>query len=146
SLIGLGEKPLRRRLHVVARPAEEEERGQELARVNDLSLLFYGGILSQRPRNAWNLTALVTHYFGLPAAVEQFRGRWLTLPQDARSSLAGPKKLGVDTLAGRRVWDVRSRFLLRLGPMNLARFEEFLPDRSPAPARKALFLLSQLVR
>lgn len=146
SLIGLGERPLRRRLHVVARPAEEGAEGKELARVNDLSLLFYGGLLAHRPRHAWGLAVLVSHYFGLPAAVEQFRGRWLTLPTDARSDLGGPKKLGVDTLAGRRVWDVRSRFRLRLGPMGLPRFEEFLPDRGPVPQRKALFLLSQLVR
>jgi type VI secretion system protein ImpH len=145
SLIGLGERPLRRRLHVVARAAGEKP-AEELARVEDLGLLFYAGLLAQRPRNAWNLTALVGHYFGLPVAVEQFRGRWLHLPLDARTALGGPKTLGVDTLAGRKVWDVRSRFLLRLGPMGLARFEEFLPDRSPVPPRKALFLLSQLVR
>src|SRR5262249_53987714 len=144
-LVGLGERPLRGRVHVLARRAPETD-PEELVRVNDLGLLFYAGILAQQPPNARNLAALVGHHFGLPAAAEQFRGQWLTPPGSARSRLGKFGDLGVNTLAGRRVWDVRSRFRVRLGPMTLARFEEFLPDRSPKPARKALFLLSQLVR
>ena len=49
-------------------------------------------------------------------------------------------------MAGERVWDIQSKFRIRLGPLGYAQFLEFLPDRAPSPARKAFFLLVHLVR
>src|SRR5262249_9415556 len=40
----------------------------------------------------------------------------------------------------------QSKFRVRIGPLALAEFSEFLPDLSPSPARKAFFLLGHLVR
>ena len=55
-------------------------------------------------------------------------------------------QLGVNVIAGERIWDVTSSFRLRIGPLDLATFQDLLPDRTPRPRRKAFFLLSQLVR
>jgi type VI secretion system protein ImpH len=52
----------------------------------------------------------------------------------------------VNAVAGERVWDVVSKFRVRLGPLRYAEFVEFLPDPAPVAARKGIFLLSQLVR
>jgi type VI secretion system protein ImpH len=47
---------------------------------------------------------------------------------------------------GDRIWNVQSKLRIQLGPMKYEQFLEFLPDRSPQPKRKALFLLAQFVR
>jgi type VI secretion system protein ImpH len=148
SLIGLGLQPLRKRFQVsFVREAEGRSTEQVLARIDDLALLYYSGLLAQRPRSAVALEALVADYFGLAVEVRQFRGRWLLLEPDNQSRLGGANgELGVTVVAGDRVWDVQSKVRLRLGPLRRARFDEFLPDRAPVGERKAFFLLSHLVR
>jgi type VI secretion system protein ImpH len=150
SFIGLGMPSLRNRLHVASRcrePSGTDER--VLASVEDLSLLYYSGLLVQRPRNAVSLEALLQDYFQHPVRVRQFQGQWLRLVPDNRSRLSTGQhnnRLGIDSVAGERVWDVQSKIRVRLGPLNYADFVEFLPDRAVVPRRKAIFLLMHLVR
>ena len=176
SLIGLGMPTLRNRLRVslgivpetsvVDRSAiQRSDRGaisdyttgnerqprreQVLAQVEDLALLRYAGILSQQPRSAANLEALLADYFHVPVIVQQFQGQWLQLERDNQSRLDGNHQtacLGENLVVGRRVWDVQGKIRIRLGPLRYAQFCEFFPDRSPRPKRKALFLLAHLVR
>jgi type VI secretion system protein ImpH len=150
SLVGLGVPALRGRLRVSAWEGDEAEgRERVLGRVDDLALLHYGGFLAHRPRCAASLEALVQDYFGLPAQARQFQGQWLRLEPASQSRLGGGARnneLGVSLVAGERVWDVQSKFRLRLGPLRYPRFRDLLPDRSPGPGPKAFFLLCQLVR
>ncbi len=150
SLVGLGTGGLRGRLRVACRE-EVDGRPSErvLARVDDQALLFYGGLLAHRPRSAAGLEALLRDYFGVPAHVEQFRGQWLPLAGASRSCLgsaAGCNDLGSDLVLGERVWDVQSKFRVRLGPLSRADFAAFLPDRAAVPEGKRFFLLLHLVR
>jgi type VI secretion system protein ImpH len=149
SLVGLGVPPLRNRLRVSVREDRDgERRERSLARLNDLVLLYYGGFFAHRPRNVSSLRALVADYFGLPVRVEQFRGQWLRLDPANQSRLGGEgnNQMGVNLVAGARVWSVESKFRLRVGPLRYPQFLEFLPDRSPVAARKTFFLLCHLVR
>jgi type VI secretion system protein ImpH len=149
SFVGLGMPPLRNRLRV-ALWQDDRDQGQEraLARIDDLALLHYSGFLAHRPRNALSLEALLKDYFELPARVQQFRGQWLRLEPANRSRFEadGNNLLGVNLVAGERVWDVQSKVRIRLGPLRYGQFLEFLPDRAGVPARKAFYLLSHLVR
>ncbi len=148
SLVGLGVPHLRNRLRVEVADASGGP-AEVLARVEDPVLLYYGGLLRQRPRNAVGLEALLADYFNLPVQVQQFQGRWLPLDPENRSRMAHGEmntQLGVSAVAGERVWDVEGKFRIRLGPMKFATFQSFLPDRSPVSERKSLFVLSQLVR
>jgi type VI secretion system protein ImpH len=148
SFVGLGLPALRDRLrvaHVVT--TEEPPREQTLAAVDDLALLYYGGLLSQRPRCAVLLRALLADYFGLPVEVQQFHGRWLRLEADNQTHLGEANAaLGLDAVVGERVWDVQGMIRLRLGPLRRYQFDAFLPDRSPIRQRKAFFLLCHLAR
>ena len=115
--------------------------------VADETLAFYAGPLAHHPRNAAGLEALLTEYFGVPAAVEQLHGQWLYLDRDNQALLppAGGERgqnvqLGVDAVVGRRVWDVQSKFRLRLGPLTEVQFRRFRPDGD------ALVPLGQLTR
>jgi type VI secretion system protein ImpH len=150
SLVGLGHKPLRNRLCVsFQREADGQKRERILAKVDDFSLLYYSGFLAHRPRCAVALEALLQDYFQLPVEVRQFQGQWLQLDPDNQSRL-GPgdsnNQLGVNLVAGDRVWDVQNKIRLRVGPLRFAEFSGFLPDRSPVPGRKTFFLLCHLVR
>jgi type VI secretion system protein ImpH len=150
SLIGLEAKPLRNRLRVSTRETiDEEVRERVLARVEDLVLLRFGGLLGHRPRCAQALEAMVTDYFELKAKIRQFQGQWLQLGKANRSSLQGDQgnnQLGITAVVGDRVWNAQSKFRIRLGPLRYDQFLDFLPDRSPVKERKAIFLLVHLVR
>jgi type VI secretion system protein ImpH len=153
NLIGLGTPALRNRLHVDAPPPATDPHAapQPLARIDDLALLHYAGLFAHKPRNAFGLGAIVRDYFGMPAQVVQFTGQWLYLEPASQSRLPDEDRgvnceLGVNAVAGERVWDVVSKFRVRLGPLHYSEFVEFLPDPAPVAARKGIFLLSQLVR
>jgi type VI secretion system protein ImpH len=150
SLIGLGGRALRNRLRVAVRPrAGDAQPERVLARVEDLALLYYGGFLAHRPRCAVSLERLLEDYFGIPVRVLQFQGQWLRLDPDSQSQLvphARSGELGVNVVVGERVWDVRSKIRIRLGPLTYDRFVSFFPDPSPVPERKSFFKLMHLVR
>lgn len=147
SLAGLGTPGLRNRLRVAA--VEPGQRERVLAAVDDRSLLYYAGLLSSRHHTASGLASLLEDYFGLSVGVVQFVGQWLELEPDSQSRLGmlqGNSELGVNAVAGERVWDVQGKIRLRLGPLGYARFNDFLPDPTPLPEHKGFFLLVHLVR
>lgn len=148
SLVGLGHTELRGRLRVAIPDTDEEGIATEkvLAQVGDLNLLYYGGFFARRTRDATSLSILLNDYFGLAIEVKQFQGQWVALEPGLQTCLGSMGTLGVDAVAGSKVWDVQGRFRLRVGPLTYREFEDFLPDRGPTSARKTLFLLSHLTR
>ncbi|WP_165244020.1 type VI secretion system baseplate subunit TssG [Paludisphaera soli] len=112
-LLGLGPESLRGRLAVP-----------------DDSLLFYAGLFAQQRRSAMMLERLIVDYFGRPARVVSFVGRWLRLRPEERSRLGRRgsfNRLGCDAVVGGKVWDVQSKFRVRMGPLTLEEFQGFLP-------------------
>jgi type VI secretion system protein ImpH len=152
SFVGLGTPALRHRLHVDApAPPGSHDGPKTLARIDDLALLHFSGLFAHKPRNAVGLEAIVRDYFDLPGRVFQFTGQWLYLEPASQSRLPDETggvncELGVNAVAGERVWDVVSKFRVQLGPLYYHQFCEFLPDPAPVVVRKGIFLLSQLVR
>lgn len=96
--------------------------------VEDESLLPYVGLIAQKPHSASALDNIVEDYFDVKCTVRQFHGQWLKL-EPVDHSLLGTqnRKLGFDTIAGTSIWDQRSKFRLELGPMDLQKFQAFLP-------------------
>jgi len=122
SLVGLGLPGLTGRL-----PVEDER------------VIYYGGHFSHRPATAVGLEQILTDYFGRSVTVQQFHGRWLFLPPEEQTRL-GDGRLGIDTVAGSRVWDVQGSLRLRIGPLDWDGFRRFQPggkdlDRLAAMAR-----------
>lgn len=114
DIIGMGTRGLRGRL-----------------RLPDEALVFYGGLIAQRPHSAGAAAAIIADYFGVPAQVVQFAGQWLKLEADDLTRLGGANaRLGVSAVAGVRVWDSGSKFRLTLGPLSLKEFVAFLPGGS----------------
>jgi type VI secretion system protein ImpH len=96
----------------------------------DPSLLLYVGLFAQRHRSAVMLGRLLRDDFGLPVSILSFSGQWLRLEPEQRSR-AGRNgsfnALGCDAVAGRKVWDVQSKFRVRIGPLTFREFRELLP-------------------
>lgn len=89
---------------------------------------------SRQPRSAESLERLLRDVYRVPVRVEQFVGRWLELEQPDQTALASRDRpeglnarLGIDAIAGRRVWDVESAFEVVLGPLNAIDFGSRLP-------------------
>jgi type VI secretion system protein ImpH len=117
-LTGLGTEGLRGRLDI-----------------DDEAFLFYSGHFAHFPRSAVGLECLLEDYFEPPVRVQQAQGQWLTLENDDRSRLPGPdqplgrnSELGVNLIAGERIWNVQSKFRLRVGPLSYAAFRRFTPN------------------
>ena len=127
DLIGMGTKGLRGRLQKIAAP----------------TLLLYGGLIAQRPHSAAALRCILRDYFRIAVTVEQFAGAWYEIEEADRAWLWGEadrNRLGVGAFIGRRVWDQQARIRIRLGPLPLRTFCEFLPGS------EALSRLAELTR
>ncbi|HVO92423.1 MAG TPA: type VI secretion system baseplate subunit TssG [Terriglobales bacterium] len=125
DLIGLGTGGLRERLSV------EGE-----------SVLFYSGLLAQKPHSASAIEAVLSDYFGVPVRTRQFVGKWLPLSAQDRTCLTTQRDaspLG-SAILGARFWDQQAKFRFRVGPLNFDQFEIFLPTG------KALGPFNQLAR
>jgi type VI secretion system protein ImpH len=109
---------------------------------NDQALVYYGGLVAQRPHSASAIAAILSDYFGVPATVIQFAGQWLSLEDNVTRLGSAYSDLGVNTIAGTRVWDSQSKFRVRIGPVGLKEFGYFVPDGSAF--RQAIDLLRLL--
>lgn len=99
--------------------------------VPDEGLLFYGGLIAQRPRSASAIAAILGDYFGVLVKVEQFTLQWLALEEESLTRLgAANSSLGIDTIAGTRVSDNQSKFRLAFGPLTFKEFLMFLPGKT----------------
>jgi type VI secretion system protein ImpH len=114
SLLGLGTEGLQERLAVP-----------------DDSLVYYAGLLAQRPRSAQALTQILTDYFEVPVAIEQFSGGWFHLDPETQccfsEGTSDSECLGFGAVVGDEVWNQQSKLRIVLGPLSLERYLEFLP-------------------
>ncbi len=118
DLTGLGTDHLRGRLR--------DEQGNGL---RDEAIAYYSGLLSQHPYSCSAVAAVVSDYFGSAVAVEQFRGRWLSLPAQICTMLGKSSTvLGDSLFLGNSAWDQQSTFLVRIGPLSRQQFEDLLPS------------------
>ncbi len=105
--------------------------------IPDRAKLHYAGWLSNAARPPEGLAAMLSEYFEVPAAIQEFLGEWLELSEADRMRLGGTAEesaLGRTTLLGRRVYRADHKFRVRLGPLSVADFLRFLPG-TPGLAR-----------
>lgn len=114
SLLGLGTTGLRRQ-----------------QAIEDEATIFYAGLLSQTRRTAQGLKQILADFFSVPVEVLQFTGTWNRLSMADRTFLnfgrSDSERLGFAAMVGDEVWDQQGTLTVRLGPMKLERYLEFLP-------------------
>lgn len=101
------------------------------------SLAFYAAASQQRAMSAWRLRAILAERFGLPVKVQQFVGRWCSLPRTERPVLGEVQhglRLGKTALLGERVWQRDLKVRVVLGPLSGADHARFLPGSSGGKA------------
>lgn len=124
DLVGMGTKMLDHRLTV-----------------RDRSLLFYSGLLSMRARSAAALQRIIWDYFEVPVQIEQFVGAWHALdePDLCRFEDETPsEQLGGGAIVGDEIWNQQSGVRIKLGPMSLRQYVDFLPSGSAHAPLKSL--------
>jgi type VI secretion system protein ImpH len=126
DLIGMGTPGLRGRM-----------------RVQDESLLLYAGLIAQRPHSASALRGILRDYFSVPVEIDQCLGDWYQI-EGADLCYLSPElernQLGEGAFLGEEAWNQQAKFRIRVGPLGLERFLEFLPDG------RAMAKLVQLTR
>ncbi len=110
--------------------------------VPDEALLHYAALLGAQARSAEALEEILSGFFEVPVAVEQFAGAWYRLDPSAQCSMADEDsdsdKLGAGVVVGDEIWDQQSRVRVCLGPLTLPQYASFLPGGSAHEPLKAL--------
>lgn len=107
---------------------------QERLAVPDDAFLFFAGILSQRPHSAHALEMLLNDYFEVPCQVIQLVGGWFRLDETTECCIGErstpSEQLGMGAVVGDEVWNQQARALIRIGPLGLNQYLDFLPNGS----------------
>jgi len=116
--------------------------------VDDETFLHYSGHFAHFPRSALALECLLADHLDMSVAVLQCQGQWLNLEPDDQALMPLPaqptgqnNRLGVNLVVGERVWDVQSKFRLRLGPLTWPQFRSLMPN---GPALRPLCQMTRL--
>ena len=92
--------------------------------------LRYAGLLTQHPRSAKGLEAILSDVLGgVPVEVSQCVERHVAIPEEQRLALGRRLSLGEETVLGDRVPNRTNQVLIRIGPINNELFETLLPGR-----------------
>jgi type VI secretion system protein ImpH len=129
-LVGLGTAGLRGRLET-----------------DDDLFLYYSGHFAHFPRSASALESLLADYLEMHVEVLQCRGQWLRIGADdqavlpsARDAQGRNNQLGLNLVVGERIWELQSKFRLRIGPLTWHQFTAIMPNG------RALGRLCQITR
>jgi type VI secretion system protein ImpH len=114
SLLGFGTKGL---LHRTAIPDE--------------AMLYYAGLLGRNVPTAQALKQLLSDFLDIPVEIVEFIGTWNPLREEYRTYLwdtsTQSECLGFGAIVGDAVWDPHGTVEVRLGPMSLEQYQDFLP-------------------
>jgi type VI secretion system protein ImpH len=110
--------------------------------VPDDALLHFSGLLGMQSRSAAALEAILSDYFQVPVEVEQFSGAWYRLDPATQTCMEeddnDSQQLGGGAVVGNEIWDQRSRVRVKLGPLTLAQYRDFLPEGTAFEPLRAL--------
>ncbi len=104
---------------------------QDRQQVPDASQLHYAGWFAAHARSAAGLQDVLSDYFSAPVEIVQFAGAWYRLSPDDQTGLKDgdsfTQALGAGAALGDELWDQQSRVCIRVGPLDLDRYLDFLP-------------------
>jgi type VI secretion system protein ImpH len=103
--------------------------------VPDRAKRHVAGHLARATRNPESIEKVLRQYFRVPLRVESHVGHWMPLRATDRTRLGstGARRsaaLGVNAVAGSKVWDRQYKLRLHIGPLTLAQYRGFLPGQS----------------
>ncbi len=108
--------------------------------INDDARLHFSGHLIRQIRSTESLQSVLQAYFSATVAVEQWAGRWMTLPHTETSRLGlgqVSRSLGRGAVLGTAIWDRQHYIRVCIGPLTLAQHKTFLPNGTAPPVLRA---------
>jgi type VI secretion system protein ImpH len=109
--------------------------------VPDTALAAFAGLLRRRPVSGAVLGRVLSSHFGVAVRVQEGIGHWDPLAPGEQAVVGTNALLGRRALLGERSWRPDLRVRVRLGPLDRARYDHFLPG---APGARALRTLLRL--
>ena len=110
--------------------------------IEDEALLHYVSLVAMQARSAEALQQLLTDYFEVPVEILQFTGAWYGLDRSTQcvmKDLESPStQVGSGAVVGDAVWDRQGRVRIRIGPLNMERYNDFLPKGTAYAAIRAI--------
>lgn len=114
----------------------------ERQRVEDEALMHYISLFAMQSRSAVALEQALSDYFEVPVEIEQFTGAWYALDvptqcaMNERDSMS--TQIGSGAVVGDAVWDRGGRVRIRIGPIGLKQYDDFLPGGSAHASLRAI--------
>jgi len=112
--------------------------------VDDEAILHYVSLMASQLRSAVALEQVIADYFEVPVEVEQFTGGWYGLDKATQCVMkeeeSASLSVGSGAVVGDAVWDRQSRVRIRVGPIGIERYCDFLPGGS---AHKSLTAITR---
>jgi type VI secretion system protein ImpH len=109
--------------------------------VPDTALAAFAGLLRRRPVSAAVLGRVLSSHFGVAVRVQEGVGHWDPLAPGEQSVVGANAWLGRRALLGARSWRPDLRVRVRIGPLDRARYDHFLPGAAGARALRTLLRL-----
>ncbi len=110
--------------------------------IDDEALLHYVSLLAMQSRSAVALEQIIEDYFQVPVEIQQFIGGWYSLGSTTQCEMAEEEspsiQIGQGAVVGDAIWDRQARVRIRLGPLGLERYCEFLPEGTAYNALRAI--------
>jgi type VI secretion system protein ImpH len=110
--------------------------------IEDEALMHYISLVAMQSRSAAALEQLLGDYFAVPVEVQQFTGAWYSLEQSTQCVMnekeSMSSQVGLGAVVGDAVWDRQGRVRIRIGPLGLERYNEFLPQGRAYKALRAI--------
>jgi type VI secretion system protein ImpH len=127
DLVGLGTKGLRNR---------------QTPDLDDEVLLHYVSLVAMQSGSAVALEQILSDYFEVPIEIQEFTGSWYPLDLPTQCEMTEDetvsRELGRGAVVGDAIWDRQGRVRIRIGPMNMESYKEFLPEGSAYSGLRAI--------
>jgi type VI secretion system protein ImpH len=108
----------------------------------DEALMHYVSLFAMQSRSAVALEQVLSDYFEVPIEIEQFTGAWYSLDEATQCAMndkdAMSTQIGSGAVVGDAIWDRQGRVRIRIGPINMERYDDFLPGGSAYAALQAI--------
>jgi type VI secretion system protein ImpH len=110
--------------------------------IEDEALMHYISLIAMQSRSAVALEQVLTDYFDVPVDVQQFTGAWYGLDRSTQCEMNEKEsvsiQIGSGAMVGDAVWDRQGRVRIRIGPLSMERYYDFLPQGSAHEALRAI--------
>ena len=115
---------------------------RERQSTEDEALMHYLSLFAMQSRSAAALEQVLSDYFEVPVDVEQFTGAWYSLDRPTQCEMnekdTMSSQVGLGAVVGDAVWDRQGRVRIRIGPVGLERYNDFLPKGAGYDALRAI--------